>query len=88
MWAKEPGRDNDSDWVLPGTSLWEVDLTMSDQTSVPGNTGGEPNAASQAPDEDREAAMMRAVMRRQEEHREGGVDPELEDPSGDSQPGA
>jgi hypothetical protein len=61
---------------------------MSDQTSVPGNSGGEPNSAPQAQDEDHEADMMRAVMRRQEEHREGGVDPELNDPDADSEPGA
>jgi hypothetical protein len=45
---------------------------MSDPTPAPGNSGGEPDV----PDE---AAMMRAVMRAQEEHREGGIDPELDD---------
>ena len=29
-------------------------------------------------DEAREAAMVREIMRRQERHREGGVEPELE----------
>ena len=61
---------------------------MSDQTSAPGNSGGEPNKAPGAPDEDREAAMMRTVMRRQEEHREGGIDPELNDPDGEPEPDA
>ena len=50
---------------------------MSDQTPEPGNPGDEP--ASQ-PDALDEAAMMRAVMRTQERHREGGVDPELAEP--------
>jgi hypothetical protein len=59
---------------------------MSDQTSAPGNSGGEPNTAPGAPDENHEAAMMRAVMRKQEEHREGGIDPELADPGGDAEP--
>jgi hypothetical protein len=61
---------------------------MSDHTSAPGNTGGEPTNEPEALDEDREAAMMRTVMRRQEEHREGGVDPELNDSDADSEPGA
>ena len=54
---------------------------MSDHTSEPGRTGDEPGV----PDEDREAAMMRDVMRRQEQHREGGVDPELDDADGGSE---
>jgi hypothetical protein len=31
----------------------------------------------EVPDDDPEAAMMREILRRQERHREGGVDPEL-----------
>ena len=50
---------------------------MSDQTPEPGNSGDEQDSQPDAPDE---AAMMRAVMRTQEKHREGGVDPELADP--------
>jgi hypothetical protein len=61
---------------------------MSDHTPVPGNSGDESGSAREAQDEASEAAMMRAVMRRQEEHREGGVDPELADPDADSGPGA
>jgi hypothetical protein len=33
-----------------------------------------------------EFAKMRAVMRASEKHREGGVDPELEDPDADPGP--
>jgi hypothetical protein len=61
---------------------------MSDNRPGPGNAGDEPNGASKAPDEDSEAAMMRAVMRRQEQHREGGVDSELADPNGEPEPDA
>jgi hypothetical protein len=49
---------------------------MSDQASAPGG------AADSRPDEeaeDREAALMRKVMRMQERHREGGVDRDLDD---------
>jgi hypothetical protein len=61
---------------------------MSDHTSDPGRTGDEPGGESGVLDEDREAAMMRDVMRKQEQHREGGVDPELDDADGGSGPGA
>jgi len=52
---------------------------MSDHTPVPGGSGDELDSDSELLGEDREAAMMRAVMRRQERHREGGVDPDLDD---------
>jgi hypothetical protein len=38
--------------------------------------------------EDREAAMMRKVMRMQEGHREGGVDPDLDDADAGAGPGS
>ncbi len=56
---------------------------MSDQASAP---DGADRAAESAPEvtaEDREAAMMRKVMRIQEAHREGGVDPDLADADAD-----
>ena len=52
---------------------------MSDQASVPGGSGGAADSSPEATAEDREAATMRAVMRMQERHREGGVDPDLDD---------
>ncbi len=61
---------------------------MSDHTSAPGSSGDEPNSESDVLDEAREVAMMRAVMRAQEKHREGGVDPELEGAEPDPEPGA
>ena len=61
---------------------------MSDHTSDPPGAGEEPGSEPGVLDEDREAAMMRDVMRRQEQHREGGVDPELDDADGGSGPDA
>jgi hypothetical protein len=61
---------------------------MSDQPSAPGGSGGAADSSPEAAAEDREAAMMRKVMRMQERHREGGVDPELDDTDADAGPGA
>jgi hypothetical protein len=51
---------------------------MTDRTPEPGHPGDqpgiEPDLSATA-----EFAKMRAVMRASEKHREGGVDPELED---------
>jgi hypothetical protein len=57
-----------------GTHLLEEDLAMTDRTPEPGNAGSEPDLSHTA-----EFAKLRAVMRASEKHREGGVDPELED---------
>ena len=55
---------------------------MGDPTAAPGNSGDEPDVL----DEAQEAEMMRAVMRTQEKHREGGIDRELDDADADSGP--
>jgi hypothetical protein len=60
---------------------------MSDQASGPDGSGGEVDSSPEAAAEDREAAMMRKVMRMQERHREGGVDPELDDTDTDADTG-
>jgi hypothetical protein len=58
---------------------------MTDRMPEPENAsdhrGSEPDLSDTA-----EFAKMRAVMRASEKHREGGVDPELEDPDADSGP--
>lgn len=58
---------------------------MSDRAPEPGNAesqpGSEPDLSGTA-----EFAKMRAVMRASEKHREGGVDPELEDADADPGP--
>jgi DNA-binding transcriptional LysR family regulator len=63
-------------------------VDMSDQTPVPGGPGDELKGKPEVTDEASEAAMMRAVMRAQEEHREGGIDPELDDADAGPGPGA
>ena len=77
-----------SEQVLPQHPVVEEDLTMSDHTPAPGDPGGKPEGESDVLDESSEAAMMRAVMRTQEKHREGGVDPDLGDADVDSAPDA
>ena len=58
---------------------------MSDPRSAPENAGdqrgSEPDISHTA-----EFAKMREVMRASEKHREGGVDPELEDADADPAP--
>jgi hypothetical protein len=44
----------------------------------PVNSGDEPGKDPDVQDDAREAALMREVLRAQEQHREGGVDPELD----------
>ena len=53
---------------------------MSDQAATPGGSGDERNGTPDTLDDDREAAMMRDVLRAQEQHREGGVEPGLDEP--------
>ena len=61
---------------------------MSDQASAPAGSGDEADSRPDVAAEDREAAAMRKVMRMQERHREGGVDPDLDDPGSDAVPEA
>jgi hypothetical protein len=56
---------------------------MSDQAPAPDGSGGAAESRPEVTAEDREAAMMRKVMRIQETHREGGVDPDLDDAGAD-----
>ena len=58
---------------------------MSERAPAPGSSGDKPNGEPGALDDEREAALMREVLREQEQHREGGVEPGLDDP--DTQPG-
>jgi hypothetical protein len=61
---------------------------MSDRAPEPGGSGEELSSEPDVLDEAREAAMMRAVMRAQRRHREGGADPELEDADETPEPDA
>jgi hypothetical protein len=58
---------------------------MSDRTSEPENADDQRDSEPDLPD-NAEFAKMRAVMRASEKHREGGVDPELEDADADPGP--
>ena len=53
---------------------------MSERAPTPGSPGAEPNDESGEMDDAREAALMREVLREQEQHREGGIEPGLQDP--------
>ncbi|HEY1318878.1 MAG TPA: hypothetical protein VGF32_01465 [Streptosporangiaceae bacterium] len=52
---------------------------MTERAPAPGNSGDERNEPG-AMDDAHEAALMREVLREQEQHREGGVEPGLEEP--------
>ena len=61
---------------------------MSDQASEPAGSGGEADSGPEMTAEDHEAAMMLKVTRMQEGHREGGVDPDLDDADAGTGPGS
>jgi hypothetical protein len=58
---------------------------MSDRTPEPDNADDQHDSEPELPDT-AEFAKMRAVMRASEKHREGGVDPELQDADEDPGP--
>ena len=59
---------------------------MGEREQAPGSgSGEEPGNSPESLDEASEAAMMREIVRRQEQHREGGVEPELAET--DEEPG-
>jgi hypothetical protein len=71
-----------------GIRLLEEDLAMSDRPPAPGDPDEQGRSEPDVADDDEIAAKMRAVMRAQETHREGGVDPELEVTDADPGPDA
>jgi len=50
---------------------------MNNRETTAGGSGDEPDREPNRQDDAAEAALIRKVMREQERHREGGVDPEL-----------
>ena len=64
--------------------LLKEDLAMSDRMPEPGHADDQGGSEHEMSDT-AEFAKMRAVMRASEKHREGGVDPELQD--ADAEPG-
>lgn len=59
---------------------------MSDRGSTPGSSDNNMTGKSGELDEAREVALMREIIRRQERHREGGVEPEVAEADGESEP--
>ena len=59
---------------------------MTDPRPAPGDAGDQGGSEPDVADDDEIAAKMEAVMRAQEKHREGGVDPELEETDADPDP--
>ena len=53
---------------------------MSERAPTPGSPGDKPNDEPGVMDDAHEAALMREVLREQEQHREGGVEPGLDEP--------
>jgi hypothetical protein len=58
---------------------------MNDRMPEPGNAGNQRDSEPDVSDT-AEFAKMRAVMRASEKHREGGVDPELDDADAEPSP--
>jgi hypothetical protein len=61
---------------------------MSDHRPAPEDADDQRGSEPEVAEDDEIAAKMRAVMRAQERHREGGVDPGLEDADADPEPDA
>ena len=61
---------------------------MSEQASTPDSSEDEERGESDVLDEARAADLMREVIRMQERHREGGIEPELDNVDGDHEPDA
>jgi hypothetical protein len=60
---------------------------MGESEQVP-DSSGETGQNPDVQDEAGEAALMREVLRTQEQHREGGVEPELDETNEDPRPKA
>ena len=61
---------------------------MVEREQAPGSSGEKPGDSPDAMEEDREAALIREVLRTQERHREGGIEPGLDETDEDPGPGA
>jgi len=61
---------------------------MSEQEPSPADPDADLNGEPDPQDAEREAAMIRKVIREQERHREGGIEPELADDDDPADSGA
>jgi hypothetical protein len=66
----------------------EEDVAMGEREQIPDRSGEEPGHGPDVTEEAREAALIREVLRTQEQHREGGVEPGLDEADGDPGPEA
>jgi hypothetical protein len=83
MRAGELRRRIVASWSRSRNPGFEEDRTMSDQASTPEGYEREAGTESDVLDDARAAELMREVIRVQERHREGGIEPELDDVAGD-----
>jgi hypothetical protein len=58
---------------------FEEDRTMSERPSAPDSSEDQASGKSDVLDDARAAELMREVIRVQERHREGGIEPELDE---------
>ena len=61
---------------------------MSERASTPDSSEGKARVEPDVLDDARAAELMREVIRVQERHREGGIEPELDSVDGDHEPDA
>jgi hypothetical protein len=71
-------------WYWAKDPRLEENLAMGEPEQPPGSSGEKPHQDPGA----EEAALMQEILRRQEQHREGGVEPELDETNEDPRPGA
>jgi len=61
---------------------------MSERAAAPDGSGDKPDDEPGTMDDAHEAALMREMLRAQEQHREGGVEPGLDDQDSQAGPSA
>jgi hypothetical protein len=75
-------------WCCARNPSFEEDRTMSEPASAPDSSEDEARGESDVLDDARAADLMREVIRMQERHREGGIEPELDNADEDHEPDA
>jgi hypothetical protein len=79
MCADEFGWTMIEEWCCARNLSFEEDRTMSERASTPEDPKDEAAGESTVLNDARAADLMREVIRIQERHREGGIEPELDD---------
>ena len=85
MGAAAVAQDDGPGWMLSQNSRLEENQAMGEREQVPGNSARN-QATILAQRTRRDAALMREILRAQEQHREGGIEPEPDETSNDPQP--